>query len=189
MITAADTPGTLLAIRIRSSVCWRSAARALPTAAGELVGVADGGVEVLAAGLDVAVGLGLSVNVGAGVSVGVDATVGEGEAVGLGVGVFVGAGVVGGESCTQKSAQAARREPASEIDPREARRYTGRHKKNPAAGIAPSDRVGGQDSASRAPGHQAGCAVGRNTGTVSFSGRAAQTRPSPAKMSMTHGGE
>jgi hypothetical protein len=96
MITAADTPGTLLATRMPSSVCWRSAARALPTALGEAVGVGEVGDEVLGEGLAVAVGLGLAVSVGAGVSVGVGASVGAGEAVGLDVGVVVGAGVVGG---------------------------------------------------------------------------------------------
>jgi hypothetical protein len=92
MITAAETPGTLLAIRRRSSVCWRSAARALPTALGDDVGETLG-VEEAAA---VAVGPGLAVKVGVDVNVGVGDTVGAGVAVGLGGGVVVGAGVVGG---------------------------------------------------------------------------------------------
>src|SRR5512133_2326322 len=62
MITAADTPGMLLAIRMRSSVCWRSAERPLPTALGDAVGVTLGEAEVA-----VAVGLGLAVGVGSAV--------------------------------------------------------------------------------------------------------------------------
>jgi hypothetical protein len=57
MISAAEMPGTLLSMRIRSSVRWRSAARATLTALGEDDGVALGVAEPAA----VAVALGLAV--------------------------------------------------------------------------------------------------------------------------------
>src|SRR6185436_13683332 len=84
-------------------------------------------------------------------------------------------------SRTQPRERAARPEPASEVDPREGRRYTGAHKKTRPLGLLPATGFGAEDLSSQAPGHQAGWTEGRSTVAVSFSGRAAQTRPSPAK--------
>jgi len=108
MITAADTPGTPLAIRMRSSVLWRSAARAALTALGEDVGVTLGAAEAVAGGVAIGVGLGLAASVGEAVAVGLTASVGVGDSVGLGVGALVGAGVVGVVHAEMRASSATR---------------------------------------------------------------------------------
>jgi hypothetical protein len=108
-------PGTLLAMRIRSSVRWRSAASAALTALGDDVGIALG-VEV---GVPLAVALGLAPSVGSAVCVGVGVSVGVGESVGVTgrvglddsstVGEVVGAGLVGGVVHAESRASSATR--------------------------------------------------------------------------------
>lgn len=85
-------PGTLLSTRIRSSVCWRSAASCPLTAPGEEVAVALGVTDGVAVAVTVGEAVAEVVGTSVGVTLGVGWAVGPGEGVGR-TSVVVGCGV------------------------------------------------------------------------------------------------